>query len=103
GGTEAAVDLGGGDADRPMAGAAHVRRAAALERLHGTDLVALVVVRAVGRLDQLLEDVVEAFVPEVALLLGDPFLQPEVWLDDELVLGHAFAPSFFGFPLMSFR
>src|SRR5436190_4932112 len=75
-----------------MAGAAHVRCAAALEGLIGADLVALVVVRAAGRLDQFAEFVVEAFVPEVALLLGDPFLQPEVRLDDEFVLGHWRSP-----------
>src|SRR6202008_713584 len=45
---------------------------------------------ALGLLHQLLEDVVEPFVLEVALLLGDPFLQPEVRLDDELLLAHAF-------------
>src|SRR5438477_10269277 len=71
-----------------MTGAAHVRYAAALERLEGADLVALVVVRPAGRLDQLAEFVVEPLILEVALLLGDPFLQPEVRLDDEFLLGH---------------
>ena len=63
--------------------------AALLDSLIRADLVALVVVLAVGRLDQLAEDVVEAFVFEVALLFGDPFLQPEMRFDDEFFLGHA--------------
>src|SRR5438477_13036388 len=71
-----------------MTGAAHVRYAAALERLEGADLVALVMVRPAGRLDQLAEFVVEPLILEVALLLGDPFLQPEMRLDDEFLLGH---------------
>ena len=96
-GIEPAVALRGGDADGPMAGAAHVRGAAALERLHGADLVALVMVRAVGRFDQLLKVVIEAFVLEISLLLGHPFLQPKVRLDDELVLAHV------RLLLMSFR
>src|SRR5262249_38790582 len=85
------------DSDGPMAGAAHVGRAAALEALHGADLVALVVVLAVGRLDELLKDIVEPFILEVALLLGHPFLQAEVWLDHEFFLecflGHGSPPS----------
>src|SRR5262249_6358659 len=83
-----AIALRRGDADGPMAGAAHVGGAAALERLHGTNLVALVMVRAVGRLDQLLKDVIEAFVLEISLLLRDPFLQPKVRLADEFFLAH---------------
>src|SRR5262249_8528242 len=66
----------------------HVRASAALEALHRADLVALVMVLAVSRLDQLLEHVVEPFILEVAFLLCHPFLQPEVRLDDEFVLGH---------------
>src|SRR6516164_6344449 len=89
-GIKPAIALRRGDADGPMAGAAHVGAAAALERLHGADLVALVMVRAVGRFDQLLKDVVEAFVLEISLLLGHPFLQPKVRLDDELVLAHVY-------------
>src|SRR5271166_3206177 len=42
-------------------------------------------VRAARRLDQLLKHIVEAFIPEITLLLRHPFLQPEVRLDDELV------------------
>src|SRR5437899_11256162 len=75
---ELAVTGRGGHAHRPVAGAAHVGRPAALERLVGPHPITPVVDLAVGRLDQLLEDVVEAFVPEVALLLGHPFLEPEV-------------------------
>src|SRR5262249_20163886 len=89
-GIKPALALRRGDADGPMAGAAHVGAAAALERLHGAGLVALVMVRAVGRFDQLLKDVVEAFVLEISLLLGHPFLQPKVRLDDELVLVHVY-------------
>src|SRR5262245_52862859 len=72
------------DADRPMAGAAHVGGTALLEGLEGADLVALVVMRSAGRLNKLAELVVEAGFPEVALLLGNPFLQPEMRLDHEL-------------------
>ena len=87
-----ALALGGCDPDGPVAGAAHVGVAAGLERLHGADAVALVVVRAVRRLHLLAEHVVEPFVLEVALLLGDPLLQAEVRLDDELFLGHGLSP-----------
>ena len=86
---ELAVAGGRGDPDGPVAGAAHVGRPARLERLVGAHLVAAVVDLAVRRLDQLAEDVVEALRREVALLLGDPFLQAEVRLDDELRHGHA--------------
>ena len=78
--------LGRRDVDGPVAGAAHVGLAALLEGLIGADLVALC--RATlpsGRLHFLAEFVVQAFVLEVALLLGDPFLQPEVRLDDEFL------------------
>src|SRR5690348_10018281 len=44
--------------------------------------------RTVARLDEFLKHVIEAFVFEVALLLGDPFVQPEVRLDDEFLLEH---------------
>src|SRR6185437_16240440 len=73
----------GRDVDGPVARTADVRGAALLQRLVGADLVALVVDLAVGLLHQLLEDVIEALVLEVALLLRDPFLQPEVRFDDE--------------------
>ena len=46
---------------------------------------------AVGRADQFTEFVVEPFGAEIALLLGHPFLQPEMRLDHEL--GHRRAPS----------
>jgi len=45
-------------------------------------------VGAVGRLDQFPKDVIEPLVLEVALLLGNPFLQPEMGLDDEFLLCH---------------
>jgi hypothetical protein len=54
-----------------------------LERLESADLVALVVMLAVGRLDQLAKLVVEAFRAEIALVVGDPFLQAEVRFDQE--------------------
>ena len=74
----------GGDIDGPVAGAAHVGGAAFLERLERADLVALVVVLAVAGAHQLAEFVVETFVGEIALLVGDPLLEAEVRLDDEL-------------------
>src|SRR6476646_2843231 len=73
----------GGDVDGPMAGAADVGLAALFERLEGADPVTLVVNRALGRLDHLLENVVEAFVAEIAFFLGDPFLKAEMRLDDK--------------------
>ena len=87
-GIELAVAGGRRHADGPVAGAAHIGRAAFLERLEGADLVALVMVRAVARLDQFPKFVVEARVLEVALLLGDPFLQAEMRLDDEFFFCH---------------
>src|SRR5215831_3401742 len=45
-------------------------------------------VRAVARLDEFLEDVVEALILEISLLFRDPFLQPEVRFDDEFLLDH---------------
>src|SRR5262249_49654819 len=38
--------------------------------------------------DQLLKDIVEPFGFEIALLLGDPLVQPEVRFDDEFLLDH---------------
>src|SRR5262249_26823399 len=73
----------GGDVDGPMAGAADLGRAALFERLEGADPVALVVNAALGRLDHLPEDVIEAFVAEIVFLLGYPFLKAEMRLDDE--------------------
>ena len=67
-----------------MAGAADIGVAAALEGLVGADPFAtLVVVLATGRADQLEKLVIESLVGEVALLFGDPFLQPEMRLDDK--------------------
>src|SRR5262249_4756931 len=91
---EPPLALGGRDADGPMAGAAHIRLAPTLKTLHGADLVAFVVVRPASRLDQFLKNVVEAFVLEVALLLRHPFLQAEMRLDDEFVLGHGTSSGF---------
>ena len=72
--------------DRPVAGAGDVGLAALLDRLEGADLVALDVMGAAAGADELLELVIEALGAEVALLLGDPLLQAEMRLDDEL--GH---------------
>src|SRR5262245_19213539 len=66
-----------------MAGAADVALAALFERLESANPVASVVNAALGRLDRLAEDVIEAFVPEIAFFLGDPFLKAEMRLDDE--------------------
>src|SRR5438067_13040202 len=74
---------GGGDVDGPMAGAADVGLATLFERLEGADPVALVMDIALGRLDHLLEDVIEALVAEIVFLLRDPFLKAEMRLDDE--------------------
>ena len=54
----------------------------------GADLVALVVDLAVGRLAPARGIRIEPFVLEIALLLGDPFLQAEMRFDDEF--GHVF-------------
>lgn len=43
----------------------------------------------IGRLNQFLNPVVEAFLREVALLFRHPLLEPEVRLNDEFVLRHA--------------
>src|SRR5258708_36968858 len=72
--------------DRPVAGTAHVGFTALLDALKGA-LRPLVVVLAVTRTDQLAELVVEAFGVEIALLLGNPLLQPKVRFDDELAHG----------------
>ncbi len=81
---------GRGDVHGPVAGAAHVGVAALLKRLIGAIGLTISVVRlALRRLDLLVEHVVKALVGEVAFLLGDPFLQPEVRLDDELLILHA--------------
>ena len=82
-GVHLAVAIGGRDVDGPVAGAAHVRLAAFLERLIGADLVALVVNLAVGRAHQLAEFVFEAFLAEIVLLLRHPFLQAEMRFDEE--------------------
>ena len=78
--------LGGGDVHRPVAGAGDVRLPPALEGLHRADLVAKLLRRAIARLNELAEHIVEPFVLEVALLLRDPLLQAEVRLDDEFSL-----------------
>ena len=83
-GVELGVAARGRHVDRPVAGAGDVGLAALLDRLEGADLAALGVVGAAAGADQLAELVVEALGAEVALLLGDPFLQTEVRLDDEL-------------------
>ena len=43
---------------------------------------------AVGGLNQLLEDVFEALLAEIAFLLRHPFLQTEMRFDDEGWFGH---------------
>jgi hypothetical protein len=67
-----------------VAGAADICFAAFLERLIGADLVALVVNLAIGCAHQLAKFVLEAFLAEIVLLFGYPFLQAEVGFDDEL-------------------
>ena len=75
-----------------MAGAGDVGLASLLDRLEGAGLAGRDVMRPAAGADELLELVVEALVAEVALLLGDPLLQAEMRLDDEL--GHGVLPSF---------
>src|SRR6185295_14829083 len=71
-----------------MTRAAHVRLAPLLERLIRADPRALVVNFAVRGLDLLAEHVVEPLVREVTLLLGHPFLQSEMRIDDERSVAH---------------
>ena len=85
----------GRDIDGPVAGAADVGLAALLDALEGA-VIDLVVVLALGGADQLAEFVVEALVAEIALFLGDPFLQPEMRFDHEL--GHGDPPLAAGRP-----
>src|SRR6202043_4271806 len=74
---------GGRDVHGPMTGAADIASAAGFERLIGADLVADVMAAARSRIHGLAELVVEAFGGEIAFLLGDPFVQPEMRRDDE--------------------
>src|SRR6476660_1749224 len=69
-----------------MAGAAYIRFAPLFDALEGA-LIDLVVMLAGRRADQFAEFVVEAFGAEIALFLGNPFLQPEVRFDDEFAHG----------------
>ena len=75
--------VGGGDVHRPVAGAADVAGAARFQRLIGADLVAELMAAARARIQGFAELVVETLGGEIALLLGDPFLQPEMRSDDE--------------------
>ena len=75
-----------------MAGAGDVGLAAFFDGLERADLVAPDVVRPAARSDELPEFVVEALVSEVTLLLGHPFLQAKMRLDDEF--GHPVLPVF---------
>src|SRR5690349_19553929 len=71
---------------RPMAGAADIGCAPFLDALKGA-FIGLVVMLAGGRADQFAEFVIEAFGAEIALLLGNPFLQAKVRFDDEFAHG----------------
>ena len=71
---------------RPMTGAAYIRLTALLDALEGA-LIDLVVVLAFGRADQLPEFILQPFREKIALLLRNPFLQPEVRLYDEFAHG----------------
>src|SRR5690242_21802974 len=66
-----------------MAGGADVAGAALLERLVGADLVAQVVHLALLRRGLLAKLVVEPLRGEITLLLGYPFVQPEMRGDNE--------------------
>ena len=68
----------GRDVDCPVAGAADIGVAPSLKRLIGAEpFAALVVMLAAGRADQFAKLVIEPFRCEIALLLGNPFLQPK--------------------------
>ena len=89
-GIELGVTPRGRHVHRPMAGAGDVCLAALLDALKCSDLASRLVVRAAAGAHELLELVVKAFGAEIALLLGDPLLQTEMRLDDEL--GHSHSP-----------
>src|ERR1700745_4130110 len=59
--------------------------------------------RAIGRLDEFLKNVVEPFVLEISFLLRHPFLQPEVRFDDEFLLDHGWTPPCVSIELNSRR
>src|SRR6185312_17091269 len=86
---EPGVAPGSGDVDGPVTGAADVALASLLDALEGA-FVRLVVVLAFAGADQLAEFIVEPLGAKIALLLGDPFLQPEMRFDHEF--RHAFPP-----------
>ncbi len=73
-----------------MAGAADIAGAAGFERLIGAHLVADVMARAAARIHGLAEFVIEPLGGEIALLLRDPFVQPEMRRDDEFGMGGVF-------------
>ena len=91
-GEQLGVAARGRDIDGPVARAGHVGLAPLLDALERAGLARRGVVRAVAGADELLELVVEALVAKVALLLRDPFLQPEMRLDHEL--RHGVPPRF---------
>ena len=93
-GIELGVAPGGRHVHRPVAGAGDIGLTPLLDRLEGACLAGLDVMRPAAGADELLELVVETLVAEVALLLGDPLLQAEMRLDDEL--GHALLPGRLG-------
>ena len=74
--------VGGRNVDGPVAGAAHIRLTAFLERLEGA-LAAFVMDLAVGRAHQLTEFIVEALLTEIVLLLRHSFLQAEMRFNQE--------------------
>jgi len=60
-----------------------IAAAAGFERLIGADLAAELMAAGGGRIHGLAKFVVETLGGEIALHLGDPFLQPEMRSDDE--------------------
>src|SRR5450631_1862386 len=81
-GIQFGVAARGCDVHRPVAGAADVGLAALLDTLESAP-AGLVVVLALGRADQFAEFVVQSGIAKIALLLRNPFLKPEMRLDDE--------------------
>jgi len=99
---ELAVADRGGDVDRPVAGAADVRAAAALEGLVGADPVAEVVQPAGRRAELVLKLAVEPLGREIPLVARHPLMQAHMRRDDEF--GHcsssrANAPAYTLLPL----
>ncbi len=82
------------DVYRPVASAVDIRGAAFFEGLVGARFQPVLIVGlAFRRQHGLLEDIVEAFILEISLVLSDPLLQAKVRLDDEFLVLHEILSS----------